>query len=131
MKIVDPTNVDKQLCLPLLQAASVSADPFLQAAARYRGVVSDQLSPVSPELFPLDMPVPVSIDSFISRNILLFILRRFQYQRLVTGLTDEEFQFDSRQGQEIGLFSTPYRWALWSTQPPIQWVLGAFSLGAK
>jgi hypothetical protein len=39
--------------------------------------------------------------------------------------------FHSRQEQEIFLFSTVSRLALGPTQPPIQWVLGAFSPGAK
>jgi hypothetical protein len=39
--------------------------------------------------------------------------------------------FNSRQGQEIFLFSTAPRPALGPTQPPIQWVPGAFSPGVK
>jgi hypothetical protein len=39
--------------------------------------------------------------------------------------------FDSRQGQEIFLFSTASRPALGPTQPPTQWVAGALSLGVK
>jgi hypothetical protein len=37
--------------------------------------------------------------------------------------------FDSRQGLRIFLFTTASRTALAPTQPPIQWVLGALSLG--
>jgi hypothetical protein len=33
--------------------------------------------------------------------------------------------FESRQGQEIFLFSVESRLALWSTQPLVQWVSGA------
>jgi hypothetical protein len=43
----------------------------------------------------------------------------------------EESRFDSRQGQEIYLFSTASRPALGPTQPPKQWVPGALSLGVK
>jgi hypothetical protein len=39
--------------------------------------------------------------------------------------------FDSRWGLEIFLFTTATRSALGPTQPPIQWVLGALSLGVK
>jgi hypothetical protein len=38
---------------------------------------------------------------------------------------------DSWQGLEIFLFTTTYRMALGPTQPPIQWVPRAFSLGVK
>jgi hypothetical protein len=49
-------------------------------------------------------------------------------QRCVTGWTIEEF--DSRQGLGI-LFTIVSRPALGPTQPPIQWVQGALSLGVK
>jgi hypothetical protein len=39
--------------------------------------------------------------------------------------------FESRQGLGIFLFTTASRTALVSTQPPIQWVPGALSLGVK
>jgi hypothetical protein len=39
--------------------------------------------------------------------------------------------FDSRRGLGIFLFTTASRTALGPTQPPIQWVLGALSLGVK
>jgi hypothetical protein len=39
--------------------------------------------------------------------------------------------FDSRRGLGIFLFTTASRTALGSTQPPIQWVPGALSLGVK
>jgi hypothetical protein len=39
--------------------------------------------------------------------------------------------FDSRLGLEIFLFTTASRTALGPTQPPIQWVPAAFSLGVK
>jgi hypothetical protein len=39
--------------------------------------------------------------------------------------------FDSRCGLGIFLLTTAYRTALRPTQPPIQWVLGALSLGVK
>jgi hypothetical protein len=37
--------------------------------------------------------------------------------------------FDSRQGQEILLYSTTYRMVLVPIQPPIHWVAGAFPRG--
>jgi hypothetical protein len=45
---------------------------------------------------------------------------------IATGWTADEFRFDSRQRQEIFLFSTESRPALWPTQPPIQCVPGFF-----
>jgi hypothetical protein len=39
--------------------------------------------------------------------------------------------FDSQQGLGIFLFTTVSRMALRPTQPPIQWVPGALSLGLK
>jgi hypothetical protein len=39
--------------------------------------------------------------------------------------------FNSRQGLQNFLFTTASRPALRPTQPPIQWVLGALSLGVK
>jgi hypothetical protein len=39
--------------------------------------------------------------------------------------------FDSRRGPGIFLFTTASRTALGPTQPPIQWVPGALSLGVK
>jgi hypothetical protein len=39
--------------------------------------------------------------------------------------------FDSQWGLEIFLFTTVSRMALGCAQPPIQWVLGAPSLGVK
>jgi hypothetical protein len=39
--------------------------------------------------------------------------------------------FDSRRGLEIFLFTTESITALGPTQPPIQWVPGALSLGVK
>jgi hypothetical protein len=47
------------------------------------------------------------------------------------GLDDRVLGFDSRRGLGIFLFSTASRPALGSTQPPIQWVPGALSLGVK
>jgi len=41
------------------------------------------------------------------------------------------FWFDFRRGLGIFLFTTASRKALGSTQPPIQWVTGALSLGVK
>jgi hypothetical protein len=40
-------------------------------------------------------------------------------------------RFDSRRGLGIYLFTTAYRKVLGLTQPPIQWVPGALSLGGK
>jgi hypothetical protein len=46
-----------------------------------------------------------------------------------TGWTIGALGFDSRRGLGIFLFTTASRTALGPTQPPIQWVLGALSLG--
>jgi hypothetical protein len=51
--------------------------------------------------------------------------------RLVTGWTTEGSEFASPGGGKNFLFSTSSRPALGSTQPPIQWVPGALSMGVK
>jgi hypothetical protein len=48
-----------------------------------------------------------------------------------TGWTIGVLGFDSRQGLGIFLFTTASRTALGPTQPPIQWLSGALSLGVK
>jgi hypothetical protein len=49
----------------------------------------------------------------------------------VTGWTIGVLGFDSRRGLGIFLFTTASITALGHTQPPIQWVPGALSLGVK
>jgi hypothetical protein len=50
---------------------------------------------------------------------------------IVTRLEDGRPEFDPRQGQGIFLFFSVFRPALRPVQLPIQWVLGALSLGVK
>jgi hypothetical protein len=52
-------------------------------------------------------------------------------QRWATGWTIGVLGFDSRWGLGIFLLTTASRTALGSTQPPIEWVPGALSLGVK
>jgi hypothetical protein len=52
-------------------------------------------------------------------------------QRWTTDCTVGVLGFDSRRGLGIFLFTTASRTALGPTQPPIQWVSGALSLGIK
>jgi hypothetical protein len=47
------------------------------------------------------------------------------------GLDDRGLGFDSRRGLGIFLFTTASGTALGPTQPPVQWVQGALSLGVK
>jgi hypothetical protein len=47
------------------------------------------------------------------------------------GLRAGRLGFDSRQGQELFLFSTSFRPDLGLTQPPMQWVPGALFPGVK
>jgi hypothetical protein len=49
----------------------------------------------------------------------------------VLGYGLDDRRFESRQGLGIFLFTTASRTALEPTQPPIQWVPGALSLGVK
>jgi hypothetical protein len=53
------------------------------------------------------------------------------YRGHCAGWMTEELGFDFLQGQEVFLFSTASIPALGPTQPPIQWVLRAVSLGVK
>jgi hypothetical protein len=50
---------------------------------------------------------------------------------LATGWTIVVLGFDSRRGLGIFLFTTASRTVLRLTQPPIQWIPGALSLGVK
>jgi hypothetical protein len=52
-------------------------------------------------------------------------------QRWITGWTIGVLGFDFQWGLGIFLFTTTSRTALGPTQPPIQWVQGALSLGVK
>jgi hypothetical protein len=52
-------------------------------------------------------------------------------QRWAMGWTVGVLGFDFRRGLGIFLFTTASRTALWPTQPPIQWIPGALSLGVK
>jgi hypothetical protein len=54
-----------------------------------------------------------------------------RYSNWGTGWTAEEPGFDSRQGEEIFLFSVTSRSALGPAQARIQWVSGAVSPGVK
>jgi hypothetical protein len=47
------------------------------------------------------------------------------------GWMAEKSRFDSWQRQKFSIFSTASRLTLGPTQPPIQWMLGALSLGFK
>jgi hypothetical protein len=52
-------------------------------------------------------------------------------QHWATGSTIGVLEFDSRRGLGIFLLTTASRTALGPTQPPIQWVQEALSLGVK
>jgi hypothetical protein len=54
-----------------------------------------------------------------------------QYLFIYLGWKIGVLGFDSRQGLGIFFFTTASRTALGLTQPPIQWVPGALSLGIK
>jgi hypothetical protein len=81
---------------------------------------SQLLSEIEPAII---QPVAQCYTTELSR--LLFI---FNY---IMGWTIGVLGFDSRRGLEIFLFTTASRTALGPTQPPIQWVSGALSLGVK
>jgi hypothetical protein len=50
---------------------------------------------------------------------------------IATRLRDARRRFDSKQGQNIFLYATAFRWALGPTQPPFKWVSGACFPGVK
>jgi hypothetical protein len=58
-------------------------------------------------------------------------MTQHEHRFSLIGLQAERSGFDSRQGEEIFLFSTASRPALGPTQPPIQWVPGGLSVGVK
>jgi hypothetical protein len=70
-------------------------------------------------------------------NVVTLILGRYRFQNMTglsacTGWTIGFLGFDSQRGLGIFLFITAMSsTALGPTQPPIQWVPGALSLGVK
>jgi hypothetical protein len=54
-----------------------------------------------------------------------------EQKELMATITIGVLGFDSRRGLVISVFKTAFRTALGPTQPPIQWVPGALSLGVK
>jgi hypothetical protein len=82
---------------------------------------SPPLLPILSQMSPLHI-VPACF-SQIRSNV--------YYPRWATGWTIGVLRFDSRRGLGIFLFTTASRTALGPTQPPIQWIPGALSLGIK
>jgi hypothetical protein len=68
------------------------------------------------------------VDIRYVRNFFKAQVNRLLHAR---GWTIGVLGFDSRRGLGIFLFTTASRTALGPTQPPIQWVTGALSLGIK
>jgi hypothetical protein len=64
----------------------------------------------------------------------LFVLMLYTSRAVIVlgyGLDDQGSRFRFLGGLGTFLFTTASRTALWPTQPPIQWVPGALSLGVK
>jgi hypothetical protein len=59
------------------------------------------------------------------------IMLKWLLERICSGYGLDDGGFESRQGLKIFLFTTASRPALETTQPPIQWVPGALSLGVE
>jgi hypothetical protein len=68
---------------------------------------------------------------WVQRYTLLNPLTEARITFLVLGYGLDDWGFKSCQRLGIFLFTTTSRLALGPTQPPIQWVLGALSLGCK
>jgi hypothetical protein len=68
---------------------------------------------------------------FMQCHTVLGALIAQSLQRLATGWKIGVLGFDSRRGLVIILFTTASRTVLGPTQPPIQWIPGALSLGVK
>jgi hypothetical protein len=75
---------------------------------------------------------PIQFLNYYRRTIPGVAFRRPQsVQRWATGWTIGVLGFDSLRGLGIFLFTTVSRTVLGPTQPPLQWVRGALSLGVK
>jgi hypothetical protein len=75
--------------------------------------------------------MPGAIPPLTQHVFMARCLNKKEIQRWATGWTIGVLGFDSRRGLGIFLFTTALRTALGPTQPPIQWVQGALSLGGK
>jgi hypothetical protein len=74
----------------------------------------------------------VNKNNFLARHKTTLCFTIYSYCRVwAKGWTIEVLGFDSRWDLGIFLFTTVSKTALGLTQPPIQWVPGALSLGNK
>jgi hypothetical protein len=74
----------------------------------------------------LRLPLPCATFFYTKRNV--------EWKTMIAKLVQQRIRrpgFDSRQGQEVCIFSTASRPVLRPTQPAIQWVPGALSPGVK
>jgi hypothetical protein len=95
-----------------------------------RAVPAGSLHPVSSYR---RLPPHTTSPSTVQKQINSILYELIQQPGQLSRYSDERWTagFDSRWRQDILSFSTASRTALGPTQPPIQWVLGALSLGDK
>jgi hypothetical protein len=70
---------------------------------------------------------PHRLEELMHNNLTMMMMIMMMMMIIIIGVLG----FDSRRGLGIFLFTTASRTALGPTQPPIQWIPGALSLGAN
>jgi hypothetical protein len=124
------------ICFSCISHASklptTSHFPILQPLQYYTSFISHSVAVYVILPFLRCVPLgPIFLRIFCSQKLKFYSYELGQISPYSDRLQDGRQGFDSRQGQEIFLYSTASRPALGPTQPPIQWVPGELSPGVK